>query len=227
MPRIEWGNLPPKVDVKSSVPLVKPTIHNVFILDTSPSMNTYNKFKNAKEGLLAQIEELRKDTEVDHTFSVLQFSSYKNIKFVAVKIVEKFISLYPPSDGFTALNDAIGIAISTFMTDNSVANDKVIFKIFTDGDENDSAKYSASAVSTLIQQVEQDKNWVVTFIGTENDVKTAIKLYGIEKTNTLVHNNTGEDITRAMSFDTVSTQNYSKRILSGDISNTNFYNNNK
>lgn len=223
MPRIEWVSDPPQVITKVN----KPTIHNVFLLDTSPSMRDYgnDKFTPATKALTSQIEELRKSTDVNYTFSIFQFSdSYYLMKFVCLKTDGKKIpKFYEPNSGWTGLNDAIGISIKTFMDDTTIGNDQVIFKIFTDGGENRSRGYTRTQAANLIREA-QDKNWVVTFLGTEVDTQTAISLYSVDKSNTIVHNNTAEDVQRVITYDTRSTVNYSKRIIQGDLSNTEFYN---
>lgn len=225
MPRAEWvNNDPPKVTNKVSV---KPTIHNVFLLDTSPSMKEYgnDKFTPATQALTSQIEELRKDDSVNYTFSIFQFSdSYYLMKFIYLKqdggVIPKF---YKPTNGMTGLNDAIGEAITTFMNDVSIGSDQVVFKIFTDGGENKSREYTTTQVAKLIKEIQDKNNWVVTFLGTETDTNTAIRLYSVDKSNTVVHNNTAEDVKRVITYDTVSTQHYAKRIVQGDTSNKDFY----
>lgn len=81
MPRVEWVSDPPQVITKVSV---KPTIHNVFILDTSTSMEG-SKFSNAKVGLLDQVRLLKKEKDVNYTFSILQFSDADKIEFISLK----------------------------------------------------------------------------------------------------------------------------------------------
>ena len=123
----------------------------------------------------------------------------------------------------TGRNDAIGYTVNTFLEDSSIGTDQVVLKIFTDGEENRSERFGVSEIAILLEKIQKENNWVVTFIGTKDDVDEATMLYKIDASNTLVHNNTGEDISRAISYDTISTVNYSKRIKEGNLSNTEFY----
>lgn len=222
MPRVEWVDSQPTVPVSS----IKPRIHNVFLLDTSPSMNDWGKFNNAELALRNQIDELRLSVEVDYTFSIFQFAEGDNLmRFIYLKQDGKVVpDFHRPNRGFTGLNDAIGISIKTFIDDKSIGSDQVIFKIFTDGGENASKQYTTRDASNMIQDA-QSRNWVVTFLGTEADTRTAINLYGIDSSNTIVHNNTAEDVKRVITTDTQATVNYAKRIVTGDTRNISFYDN--
>lgn len=212
------------VSVKEKAPLVKPTIHNVHIMDASSSMDG-GKFTNAVSGINEEIKALKKNTDAVFTQTLVTFSYADNIKTEAWKVDIAKQRIYKPQcDGMTALYAAIGQTLERLIKEaNGV--DKVLVKIFTDGGENDSqgTKWAkASVVSGLIKKAEE-LGMTITFVGTEQDVKNIINALKIDDSNTLVHQNTAASIKKTFAVTTDSTMLYASRAAAGKDVSRGFY----
>ncbi|MCA9381732.1 hypothetical protein KC678_05680 [Candidatus Dojkabacteria bacterium] len=96
------------------------------------------------------------------------------------------------------------------------------------GEENASrGKYnSVFAVKELIDNLEQ-KDFTITFVGTEADVYEIQRNLSISKGNTLVHDNTAEGVERSFRKSMAATQSYSASVSRGEYTKTlDFYNQN-
>lgn len=200
--------------------VTKPVIHNVHILDTSGSMSGL-KLNNAIKGINTELEELKKDGEVIYKQTIITFDNYINTihKNEPIHNVPK---IKVNSGGITALYQAIGETIEDVLKINT--GEKVLIKIFTDGEENASrGKFRvAYEVSKIIKKAEAN-NCTVTFVGTQQDVNSIIEQLSIDSTNTLVHNNTGKGVEDAFSKLLSATRSYSKKVLAGEDVLKGFY----
>lgn len=181
-----------RVNFNQSQPVVntEKKIHNVLILDSSGSMSgsKWNAAIEFANGDLA----INKQGTVDIENSVVTFSSYvKESTIWKASTPQKLDSRAEFIGQSTALTDAIGQTLTRLLKE--VTGDQVLVKIFTDGEENCSLKFSRFEVRELIQRCEK-YGWTITFAGTEHDVKQAQKLYGIDASNTIIHENTAESI---------------------------------
>ena len=84
-------------------------------------------------------------------------------------------------DGMTSLNDAIGESIH-YLNQKigaalSDADADVIVLIMTDGHENSSKQYSATAVKTLMESCEQSGKWNFLFLGAGLEVTEVTQAY--------------------------------------------------
>lgn len=80
--------------------------------------------------------------------------------------------------GCTALLDAIGITITNL--EKRVKDNKVLFVITTDGQENNSVEYNKDQVKSLI---EKHSNWEFIYIGANIDSYAEASNIGIRKNN--------------------------------------------
>mgnify|MGYP003305402067 CR=1 FL=1 len=80
--------------------------------------------------------------------------------------------------GCTALLDAIGITITNL--EKKVKDNKVLFVITTDGQENNSVEYNKDQVKSLI---EKHSNWEFIYIGADIDSFEEGGNIGIKKSN--------------------------------------------
>lgn len=202
--------------------LLAPKIHNVIILDGSNSMGG-SKYVNACTGICQNLETCKNEGISTYTFvefndidqitnhCVLQPVSEVKLKFNGVK-------------GFTPLYRTIGQTLDLLL--NKVPlTDKVLVNIFTDGKEEggDNSKYHKEGVlRNLIKQCET-RGFTITFIGTKYDVNFTVRHLGIDKSNTLVHNNTGQGVELAFTTQAMATQEYSKRVANNEDVTTGFY----
>lgn len=210
-------------------PAGKVTIHDVHIVDSSGSMSG-GKYNSAIEGvnqdIMASKETARTTPGLTSTMSIIEFSGTGSAKYhMFMKPIEEVKNFSSRNiGGMTALNETVGEAIERILA-HKRPEDKVLLKIFTDGDENGSrGKYtSKKTLSDLIEKVQQDDNFTVTFVGTKNDVARVSKDLKIDLSNTLVHDNTAASV--KMSFEkTVGARSmYAASAMAGEDVSKNFY----
>lgn len=200
----------------------RPLIHNVHILDVSFSMNG-EKYRSALDSIKKEVELLSKESNADYTETYMEFSGPEHMNLIRYKVPMKEVNI--SSKGCitnTAMNDAIGFTLRRLLEDKMSDNEKVLVKIFTDGEENASQKETYETIKTLIKECE-DKGFTITFIGTHKDVSTVVKRMSIPLSNTLSHDNTSKDIIRTMSMSFMATTNYTDNVLQGKDVKENFY----
>jgi uncharacterized protein YegL len=203
----------------STIPLV--TVHVVDLLDCSGSMSLpyiSSKINGALTAINEGVRELSKDEKVNFTHTFITFSGKYTHKTVHIGKNPKYVSnLEAFARGGTALNDAIVYALINIEEHRSI-QDKVLLNIYTDGEENDSTSYSKSQVSALIE-LYSTKGYTITFIGTEEDTKNAVKDFGIHESNTLSYNGTAEGLEKSMKIGNTMRTNYASLASTGaDVS---------
>ena len=206
-----------------SVKKDKATIHIIHILDASSSMYG-DKFHAAKSGMDEELTTIQSEKDaINYTYTVVEFGSRNNIKTIIDKKDAKSLSinqipLFLPS-GRTALYDAIGYALAGFKCEKE---DKVIVKIFTDGEENNSCNYSSKTVKELIASKEAE-GWVITFVGIDRDVEKVISSMGVNRGNTLKYDGTAKGLRSSYSTANSARTMYAKAVLDGNDNNMNFF----
>jgi len=157
------------------------------ILDRSGSMMSIAK--DMVGGINTFIEKER-ETGDETKISLFQFDDKYDTVFVDKDINDDFdITLTPR--GMTALYDAIGKTVVSVgeKLDSMKEDDKpnrVLFVIVTDGFENCSQEYYATAVKDKIKHQRDVYAWDFIFLGAgENDVLNQHKGVGIERTSSL------------------------------------------
>ncbi len=142
----------------------------VFIIDESGSMQGSNS--DVIGGFNSFIEKQKTDNKGKITVSLYKFNN-KVTHVISNKPATKVRNLtnedYTPN-GFTALYDAIGQAIHE--TDKQLSAqsekdrpDKVMLVIITDGEENASKEFSATAIKSAISTHEDLLHWSFIFLG--------------------------------------------------------------
>jgi uncharacterized protein YegL len=211
---------------KITVNTVKPTIHNVFLLDASASMSGA-KYNNAVKGLNLLLENISKDTETNNTVMIVEFEQYRVVR--RHELTDKPITSYIPmgTGGQTPLNQAIGETleyVEVVRRNSFNENDKVLVNVFTDGQENSSQgiyknpKFLGKYIKSL-----ESKGFTTSFVGTKTEVAYAINTLNVDVSNTMVHNNTSDDITRAFIDTNMSRTRYSKMVAKGADVKRGFY----
>ncbi len=146
----------------------------VFIIDESGSMQGSNS--DVIGGFNSFVERQKTENEGEITISLYKFNDVVNT-VIANKPASEIRNLtsedYSPR-GFTALYDAIGLAIQE--TDKQITRlpeskrpDKVMVVIITDGEENASKEFSATAIKSAISTHEDLLNWSFIFLGSGLD----------------------------------------------------------
>jgi len=186
------------------------TVHNVHILDASGSMQGA-KFNTAIEGINSEMDEMKKDNSTEVTQTIVHFSDPYDIQTFCWKTpLGEAKPFSGRTRGTTALLQTLGDTLTKLLSEAN-GKDKVLVKIFTDGQENstsfDSPWKNPKAISDLIKQCEA-KGFTVTFVGTEEDVAYVIRLLSIDTSNTLAHKNTAESIGHTYMMSTKATAKY-------------------
>jgi len=157
-------------------------VYNLIILDESGSMasmqqatmSTFNELIQSIAG-----ETTRKDSQ-EQWINFFSFNGLGTKEQLPLQKVSSLLLLneenYRP-DSMTPLFDAIGHATSKLKLALAKERDYVVLvTILTDGEENDSKEYSGAQISTMLNALKK-KNWVFTYIGTNQDVaKEAAKI---------------------------------------------------
>jgi len=180
--------------------------HITIVLDRSGSMGIIKD--DVIGGFNTFIEE-QKSVPGEATVTLAQFNDeyqvvYNGayIKYIGPLNNETFVP-----NGWTRLYDAVGRAIEETevylrkMKDNE-RPEKVVFVIFTDGQENDSKNYLASHIKDMIKHQEQKYNWQFVFLGANQDACFEAAKIGINIDNAITYaaNSLGvHDATRSIS----------------------------
>lgn len=146
----------------------------VFIIDESGSMQGSNS--DVIGGFNGFIDKQKTENKGKITVSLYKFNNLVTQVIgnkPAAKVRKLTTEDYTPS-GFTALYDAIGQAIHE--TDKQLSTqpekqrpDKVMVVIITDGQENASKEFSATAIKSTISTHEELLNWSFIFLGSGLD----------------------------------------------------------
>ena len=151
----------------------------VFVLDKSGSMKIMG---DEPVESMNNFIKVQKNNNLKFKFTLVLFNDevefiFKNID--SEEIPEIKTSDYNPC-GMTSLYDAIGKAIS-YQEDQK--NDKVIFVILTDGQENSSNEYTNSVIKRMISDKEMNNKWKFTFLAANQDSFAVGATLGIAKNN--------------------------------------------
>ena len=211
----------------------KPTIHNVHILDASSSMLDNSKYLSAISGIEEEMKMLKENKDVNFTQTIVEFKTetdlnnvsfahqfihkIKIIKHCVGKALHEVVNIkWDKPSGLTPLYQAVGEVIEDILRIKA-DKDAVLVKIFTDGAHNiNHGKYSnVSDLKQLMDKVQKDNNFTITFVGTDFDVEKIIQSTGVSRGNTMSHDNTQLGV--KMSFASLSnnTALYSKSIARG------------
>lgn len=203
--------------------IAPPMLHNVHILDASGSM-AGGKIRSALIGINDEISELKKNPDAEYTTqTIIDFSYSGDIQTrmwkSAIKEAGKFDCV---TRGSTALLEAIGKTLTTLLKEHK-DGEKVLVKIFTDGQENDSdTKWKYEVVPELIKKCEKE-GFVITFVGTSQDVKYAVNALHVKQSNTLVHDNTAAGVAKSFKKSIGATVSYRAAASRGIDTQENFF----
>lgn len=171
--------------------------HIAVLLDRSGSMQSVRDA--TIEGLNAFVKLQEETKDIETTVSLTQFDTeYEpNYAFRALKdVVPLNKETYKPRGG-TALLDAIGRLIQdtgaalAAMAEN-LRPSKVLFVIQTDGEENESRKFSKEKVFDMITHQRNNYSWEFIFLGANQDAISSAANLGIAAKSSLSYsgNNT-------------------------------------
>jgi hypothetical protein len=199
------------------------TMKIALLLDASGSMApdrqiTLDAVNEYVSGLKAQ----KKTKKAE--FFLATFNDSIGVKFlhegVLVKDVPELTAdLYHPM-AMTPLYDAIGKTIA-LIDKGSTVNDKVLFIIFTDGQENLSKEFkSKDEISRLMDSMKRQGNWSFVFLGADINAFTARDSMGIRASDGNTMSFAKGDTMKVMLDTAAATQSY---VASGARSTDEFY----
>ena len=146
-------------------------IHNIILMDESGSMSSLRG--TAIDEVINSIKAASDSVKSVKQFLTLAFFDGSNglrLEYVVdnqpVKDIQADLSIYTPT-GMTPLYDAIGTVIMKHL-EKIGPHDYTLMSIITDGYENDSRKYRASDIKTMVDTL-STKNWTFTYIGANQD----------------------------------------------------------
>jgi uncharacterized protein YegL len=180
----------------------------IAIIDRSASMGSLTT--ETVSGYNSFLKE-QKEIEDETNLSLVLFNDrheyiYDNVPIKKVKKLSK--KIYMPH-GMTAMNDAIGTAITKAgarlaKMEEHERPSKVIVLIITDGQENSSREYrSSSQIKEMIDKQQNTYSWEFIFLGANIDVDQYAADYGFKAGKFAQYNQTSKGTTAV--FDSLST----------------------
>lgn len=198
----------------------KPTIHICNILDASGSMDG-GKYDNSCKGIKEELVMLRSDKAVNYTYSFVEFVQE------GLTVTHNFLSEMPNSVGFygakggnTPLYQAVFETLAKLKAAVKTT-DKVLVKVFTDG-ENNRAKEYLSRTAKLIGEL-QEANFTITFVATERDMTRIQRDLNLDESNTLAVQDSAQGFEHAFMTANSATRSYSKSVLKDKDVSLGFY----
>lgn len=210
-------------NVTGTKPAKKPTVIIQELLDASGSMGygskpwSNTKYGSSVDGINEEINILKGDKTANYLFGVSEFDARDNGKWgkdhgntmklneaVVIKDIVDVATFEGQGPfGGTPLYEAIAITIQNLLALKR-DEDRVLLKIFTDGDENMSQngwgrlEGGAKKLFDLIEKVKKESKFTVTFIGTPHDTESVIKNLGIDVGNTFTYDGTARGAKMSM-----------------------------
>ena len=162
----------------------KKTTYYHLVLDRSGSMDSC--WLETKQVIDKQLLDLQRiQTENPNSQLIFSYCGFNQVLQFGERLMPidqaklDWERIFP--DGMTSLNDAIGESIHYLNQKVGVAlsdaDADVIVLIMTDGHENSSKQYSATAVKTLMESCEQSGKWNFLFLGAGLEVTEVTNTY--------------------------------------------------
>jgi len=169
-------------------------IYHLMILDNSGSMAGVTM--ETIEGFNKQLESMREDIkefkDQEHIACLVTFGSeidYKVWKQPASSMEDITNKTYIANGSSTRMCDAIGSGINglrnEIVEDLKDENTKVFVTIFTDGHENASKEFNYEDCKSLITELQETGQWIVAFLGCDENVLNVAKSIGVHQGNAL------------------------------------------
>lgn len=169
----------------------------VILLDRSGSMQD---IKNDMNGAYASFIEKQRKEPGECNVSLYQFDTHWEQRFSNKPLNEKVVSDLDLSPrGSTALYDSV---VKTIDLVGKELNDlkeqdrptRVIFVTITDGEENASREFNATAVKERVEHQTSKYNWKFIFIGADQDAILTGGSIGIKATSSLLFNKSANGV---------------------------------
>jgi uncharacterized protein YegL len=187
----------------------------LFILDRSSSMETIRS--EAVDAFNRQIKDTKKALEgkdhLDVEVSLVTFSTRVDTPEIWCRPLDEIKPIttedFVPS-GWTAMYDAIGYAISRIQEQPDINEDttSVLVIIVSDGGENNSIKFNATHISTMVKEMEDTKRWTIVYEGANIDLKEVRQSTGLSAGNSLLFDASNAGMHASGQSRAVATSNY-------------------
>lgn len=208
------------VEIEADLPAKeKAIIHNVILSDASGSMDG-TKYSRTIEGIKTELKEVTSTKDVTILHSLYEFVDTRRGVITVYKDLEKpSPTFYGAIGNNTPLWWAIVQVLEQFK--NVPEKEKVLVKVFTDGDNNERYNYR-TICKDLIKDL-NTKNFTITFVATEQDMGKIISDMDLDNSNTLAVENSGEGFRTAYAAALDATIEYSKKVVKGEDVTLGFY----
>lgn len=166
-----------------------------FILDKSGSMESVRDATIS--GFNEYLGTLRKDRKSEYEFTLTLFDTLMSSPVLSQpldKVKDLTRETYVPN-GMTALYDAVCSAIRVVVEKK---DQKVVFIIMTDGEENSSKEHDRAKMKELIEERTKKGNWTFVYLGANQDSYANAQKMGIKTMNTSNFNSTPVGMAAAM-----------------------------
>lgn len=202
-----------------STPTKKVIIHNVIISDASGSM-VGNKYSNTIAGIKKELLVFNSDAETTVLHSLFEFVDTRcGIVNPYLDVENPVPSFYGAIGGNTPLWWAIVEVLNKFKS--VPKSEKVLVKIFTDGNNNAESGY-VNTCKALIKELNL-QNFTITFVATERDMLGIIQALDLNESNTLTVENSGAGFEEAYSKSLVATMSYRASAVKNEDVKFGFY----
>jgi uncharacterized protein YegL len=159
------------------------------VLDRSGSMESCRD--QTISALNEYVNGLAKDPEISARVSVSTFDTI-SIDLVRNQVPASDFKKFSREDFIprsgTPLFDAIGKTIIEMDKVRVDDNEGVALVILTDGEENSSREHTKDSIKKLIQSRQRDKEWLVTYLGANQDAWAMGQSFGISGLNSMTFN---------------------------------------
>jgi uncharacterized protein YegL len=178
----------------------------VFVMDRCGSM--YGIIDETIKGFNSLIEEQKKEEEngLEAKVTVAIFDEKYDLihNYIDIKEIPELTKELFFARGWTALQDAIGktiVDVGKALKDLPEEDrpSKVLFTVFTDGEENSSREYTGNKIKELIKHQEDKYNWKFNFIGANIDSYAMGSSLGVNIANTANYTATSKGVKTMMS----------------------------
>ena len=204
----------------------KHQVHNIIILDESGSMHTIKKtIIDGFNEIVQTVKGIGKEyPEQEHFISLVSFNGLGTKVLHFMDPVDKLEQIndenYRPNAS-TPLFDALGFGLNKLREELRNQKDyNVLVTILTDGAENASKEFTASAIKSLIDELKTEQ-WTFTYIGADHDVEAMAFSISIE--NTMVFKKNEQDIKAMFDLEKSARASYSERIRNKEADMSKFY----
>jgi hypothetical protein len=174
------------------------SIHVAMVLDRSGSMSYIRD--DIIGSFNEQLEEIRKNAEgIPTKVSLITFAdNVDEPKFFdeEVDCIKPLSSDNYRPGGATAMYDAIGETLELLINveDADDEGTRFLVIVLSDGQENNSSKFSRKAISKIVKQLKEDGKWTLTYVGANQDLEEVAEALSLTRSNMMAFAATGEGV---------------------------------